>query len=386
MGVTRPFDLTDHAHRRYNPLTREWLLVSPHRTKRPWLGQVETPPSEERPRYDPTCYLCPGNERAGGARNPLYTSTFVFDNDFSALGLETMVAATAVGPPTGRVDEGQPFDTAQDRPFDIAQGELLVARAEQGICRVICFSPRHDLTLPEMTLPAIRRVVDVWAEQYQELGSLPQIGHVQIFENKGAMMGASNQHPHGQAWANMSLPHEPAKELAAQTDYWQQNRSCLLCDYLGLEERLHERLICSNDHFVALVPFWAVWPFETLLLSRRHVPSLLELTDGERDSLAAIVQELTTRYDNLFQISFPYSMGLHQQPTQGRDFAGWHLHAHTYPPLLRSATVRKFMVGYELLAEPQRDIPAEAAAARLREVDAVHYRQRVGIGSAGQDA
>lgn len=349
--MTERFGPTDHPHRRYNPLTREWILVSPHRTQRPWLGQVEKLPPEERPRYDPQCYLCPGNERAGGVRNPLYTETFVFDNDFSALLLDT---------PAGKVDE---------------RG-LLVARSERGICRVICFSPRHDLTLPEMDPADIRKVVDVWAEQTEELGAWPQINHVQVFENKGAMMGASNPHPHGQVWANESIPHEPAKELAAQTDYWQEKRSCLLCDYLALEEKVQERLVCQNEHFVALVPFWAIWPFETLLLSRRHVPSLLELTGAERDGLAEIIKRLTTKYDNLFEISFPYSMGFHQRPTDGRDYPGWHLHVHTYPPLLRSATVRKFMVGYEMLAEPQRDIPAEAAATRLRELPERHYRRR----------
>jgi UDPglucose--hexose-1-phosphate uridylyltransferase len=250
-----------------------------------------------------------------------------------------------------------------------------VARTERGICRVICFSPRHDLTLPEMELEDIRGVVDVWAAQCEELGALPQIRHVQIFENKGAMMGASNPHPHGQVWANESLPNEPAKELAAQTAYWQERGDCLLCDYLALEERLGERLVCRNEHFTALVPFWAFWPFETMLLSRRHVASLLDLTDAERDGLAEILQRLLTRYDNLFEVSFPYSMGFHQQPTDGRVHPGWHLHAHAYPPLLRSATVRKFMVGYEMLAEPQRDIPAEAAAARLRAAPEVHYRQ-----------
>jgi len=353
------FDLAEHPHRRYNPLIREWVLVSPHRVRRPWRGQVEKPPEEERPRYDPQCYLCPGNERAGGVRNPQYTGTFVFDNDFSALLLDT---------PEGALDERG--------PFGFAQGRLLVARSERGLCRVVCFSPRHDLTLPEMSLADIRRVVDVWAEQYEELGARPEINHVQIFENKGAMMGASNPHPHGQIWAGESLPNEPAKELAALTDYWREHRSCMLCDYLALEEKLQERIVCANDHFVALVPFWAVWPFETMLLSRRHVPSLLELTAAERDGMAEIIKRLTTKYDNLFEVSFPYSMGFHQQPTDGRDYPAWHLHAHYYPPLLRSATVRKFMVGYEMLAEPQRDIPAEAAAQRLRDSPDVHYRNR----------
>lgn len=345
------FDLRDHPHRRYNPLTREWILVSPHRTKRPWLGQVEKPPPVELPRYDPLCYLCPGNERAGGVRNPHYRGTFVFDNDFSALLLDT---------PEGALEE---------------RG-LLLARSERGVCRVVCFSPRHDLTLPEMSLADIRQVVDVWAEQTEELGGRSEINHVQVFENKGAMMGASNPHPHGQIWAGESLPNELVKELAAQTDYWQEKRSCLLCDYLALEEKLGERIVCQNECFVVLVPFWAVWPFETMLLSRRHLSSLPELTDPERDGLAEIIRRLTTKYDNLFEISFPYSMGFHQRPTDGRDYPAWHFHAHYYPPLLRSATVRKFMVGYEMLAEPQRDIPAEAAAARLRALPEVHYKQR----------
>ena len=365
--MTDTFDLSDHPHRRYNPLTREWILVSPHRTRRPWLGQVEKPPPVERPRYDPGCYLCPGNARAGGVRNPDYTKTFVFDNDFSALLLDT---------PEGEVDEREPFGRVHPEQGRGAQDRLLVARSERGICRVICFSPRHDLTLPEMTVADIRNVVDVWAEQFEELGARPQINYVQVFENKGSMMGASNPHPHGQVWANETLPNEPAKELASQTTYWQERHSCLLCDVLALEETLGERIVCQNEHFVALVPFWATWPFETILLSRRHVGSLLELTQAERDGLAEIIQRLTTKYDNLFEVSFPYSMGFHQQPTDGRDYPAWHLHAHYYPPLLRSATVRKFMVGYEMLAEPQRDIPAEAAAARLREVPEVHYRQR----------
>ena len=371
------FGLSNNSpHRRYNPLTREWVLVSPHRNQRPWLGQVEKPAPEERPRYDPICYLCPGNERAGGAHNPHYEETFVFENDFAALLPETM--------PDDSTTASEPTEASQDVPFDqarrirAAQDEhsLLVARAEPGVCRVICFSPRHDLTLPEMELPDIRRVVNVWAAQMEELGSLPQINHVQIFENKGAMMGASNPHPHGQVWASMTLPNEPAKELAAQTEYLQEQGSCLLCDYLALEERLGERLVCANEYFAVLVPFWAVWPFETLLLSRRHVGSLPELSGAERDSLADIIRQLTTCYDNLFEVSFPYSMGFHQRPTDGHDYPGLHLHAHYYPPLLRSATVRKFMVGYEMLAEPQRDIPAEAAAARLRELPETHYKLR----------
>ena len=364
--MSHTFSLSEHPHRRYNPLTREWILVSPHRTRRPWLGQVEEAPPEERPRYDPSCYLCPGNERAGGAHNPHYTETFVFDNDFSALLLDT-----------SKGDTGESDSLGVSLPNGPLLAEpLLMARRERGICRVTCFSPRHDLTLPEMDTPDIRKVVDVWAAQCDELGALPQVTYVQVFENKGTMMGASNPHPHGQVWANVSLPNEPAKELATQTSYWQEQGSCLLCDYVALEEKLGERLVCQNDHFLALVPFWAVWPFETMLLSRRHTGSLPALTNAERDSLAEIMQRLTTKYDNLFQVAFPYSMGFHQKPTDGRPYVSWHLHAHYYPPLLRSATVRKFMVGYEMLAEPQRDIPAEAAATRLREQSEVHYQLR----------
>ncbi len=344
------FNLNDHPHRRLNPLTREWVLVSPHRTRRPWQGQVERMPAKQRPAYDPTCYLCPGNSRAGGAVNPPYTSTFVFTNDFAALLLDAP-------------------------PGEFNQGGLLVARSEPGTCRVICFSPRHDLTLPEMELDAIRRVVDVWADEYVRLGADPRINHVQIFENKGEMMGCSNPHPHGQIWANATVPVEPAKEAAALAAYREEHRSCLLCDYLALEERSGERIVCANDEFVVVVPFWANWPFETLLISRRHTPSLDQLDDEERDGLADIIRQLTIRYDNLFEVSFPYSMGFHQQPTDGRDHAEWHLHAHYYPPLLRSATVRKFMVGYEMLGNPQRDLTPEASAARLRGLSLIHYKQ-----------
>ncbi len=344
------FNLTDHPHRRFNPLTGEWVLVSPHRTKRPWQGQMEKLPPETRLSYDPTCYLCPGNTRAGGAVNPHYEHTFVFDNDFAAL-LPTAVV--------GLVD---------------AAG-LLRAEPVRGVCRVLCFSPRHDLTLPEMSPDAIRRVIDLWAVQTTELAALPYIGHVQIFENRGAMMGASNPHPHGQVWATELVPNEPAKEAARQAAYFEQHGRPLLADYLGLELAAGERIVCANDEWVALVPFWAVWPFETMLLPRRPVATLPELDDAGRAGLADILKRLTTRYDNLFETPFPYSMGWHQRPCDGRPYEGWLLHAHFYPPLLRSATVRKFMVGFEMLGEPQRDIPAEAAAARLRSLSEIHYRQ-----------
>ena len=342
-------NLFSNPHRRYNPLTNEWILVSPHRTDRPWQGQVEKLPPDTRPSYDPACYLCPGNERAGGIRNLQYDSTFVFQNDFSALLRDTPLEA-------------------------LDQRGLVRATSERGLCRVICFSPRHDWTLPDMPLPDIRRVVDVWAEQTTELGALDFIHYVQIFENKGAMMGCSNPHPHCQVWANESVPTEPAKELRSLSAYLDGHGTCLLCDYVALELAAGERIVLQNEHFVALVPFWAVWPFETMVLARRHVGSLPDLTGPERDALADLIKRLTTRYDNLFEVSFPYSMGWHQSPTDGDSHVETHLHAHYYPPLLRSATVRKHMVGYEMLGNPQRDLTAETTAERLREMSEVLHR------------
>lgn len=335
-------DLQSYPHRRRNPLTGDWVLVSPHRTQRPWQGQVETTAVETSPHHDPGCYLCPGNARSGGILNPAYQGTFVFDNDFPAL---------------------RPGVPAAESTAD----ELFEARTEQGICRVICYSPRHDLTLAGMRAVEIRGVVDTWAEQTRELGSRPDIASVQIFENRGAMMGASNPHPHGQVWANASVPNELRRELSRQHDYHARRRSCLLCDYLAAELSRGERLVCANEHFAAVVPFWAVWPFETLLIGRRHTRDLAELDDEERSGLADVLGRLTAGYDALFGVPFPYTMGWHQRPTDGADHAPHHLHAHFYPPLLRSATVRKFMVGYELLGMPQRDITPESAAARLRE-------------------
>lgn len=340
-SITQAFVPTEHPHRRMNLLTNEWVLVSPHRTKRPWLGQVERLPPDTRPRHDPSCYLCPGNERAGGLHNPDYTSTFVFTNDFAAL-----------------LPDGPRGEVSTSRFFRQS--------AETGECRVICFHPRHDLTLPQMEVAEIRTVVDVWAQQIVELGGRPEINYVQVFENKGAAMGASNPHPHGQVWANYSVPLEPSKEDACQRAWSVENGSVLLIDYLRAELDAGERVVVENDEWVVVCPFWAVWPFETLLLPRRHVTELPALDDAQRDALAAILKSLTILYDRLFEVSFPYSMGWHGQPTDGADHPHWQLHAHFYPPLLRSATVRKFMVGYELLANPQRDITAEQAAARLR--------------------
>ena len=345
------FSLTDHPHRRYNALTDEWVLVSPHRARRPWHGQVEKKLDQRRPRFDPQCYLCPGNTRAGGLQNPAYTKTYVFDNDFSAL-----------------------------LP-DISQGEssndhLMLARAERGICRVICFSPRHDLTLAEMEAADIRQVVDQWSVQYKELGDRQYINYVQIFENKGAVMGCSNPHPHGQIWAQETIPGEPAKELQQMNGYLERHGSTLLGDYLEKELLADERIVCANEAFVALVPFWAVWPFETIILCRRQVAHIGEMNEEEKNALAAILKGLTTRYDNLFKNSFPYSAGLHQAPTDGRPHPEWDFHIHFYPPLLRSATIKKFMVGYEMLANPQRDITPETSAKQLRTLSEIHYNPK----------
>ena len=347
-------------HRRLNPLTGEYILVSPHRARRPWQGAVEKVPPENLPEYDPNCYLCPGNNRAGGKRNPEYASTFVFDNDFPALlPPEVRDQSVAQGNLSASLDAG-----------------LFVAEPDTGICRVVCFAPRHDLTLPELNQEEIEAVIHTWTEQTIDLGNRDYIRYVQVFENKGEMMGCSNPHPHSQIWSSFSIPTEPAKELRSQTDYLDQHLSCLLCDYLAAEKASGERLVLVNEHFTVLVPYWAIWPFETMLISHRHFASLPDLIPSEVSALADILQQITTRYDNMFEISFPYSMGFHQAPTDGEIYPGWHFHAHYYPPLLRSATVRKFMVGYEMLASPQRDLTPETAAARLRDLSGVHYRRQ----------
>ena len=342
------FNPTDHPHRRLNLLTGEYVLVSPHRTKRPWQGQVERAPQNKRPAHDPKCYLCPGNERAGSVRNPDYDGTFIFTNDYAAL--------------------------LPDNPhFHSKPGSMFQIESVQGTSRLVCFSPRHDLTLGEMALIDIRRVIDVWAEQVTELGKTYE--WVQVFENRGEMMGASNPHPHGQIWAGNFLPNEAAREDRNQSYYFDTYADVLLLEYARQEAQNGERTVVINDHWLVVVPYWATWPFETLLMPRHHTLRLPDLEDDRRDALADILKRLLTRYDNLFETSFPYSMGWHGAPTMHGDYRHWHLHAHFYPPLLRSATVRKFMVGYELLAEAQRDLTPEQAAERLRALSDVHYKQ-----------
>ena len=344
-------ELLSSPHKRFNPLLREWVLVSPQRTRRPWQGKVEKLVAAPSVLYDPDCYLCPGNKRAGGKQTPQYTETYAFDNDFPAL-----------------LPEGE--------SLHYEGNGLLVAQTDRGLCRVLCFSPRHDLTVPRLTSRELRGVIDAWTEQFSTLAQVPWVRHVQIFENRGELMGASNPHPHCQIWANATVPNLPAREDESLRAYRAEKHSCLLCDYLQLELHRLERVVCQNDAFAALVPFWAVWPFETLVLSKRHVGSLDLLKEGERDLLGDILRRVTIRYDNLFESAFPYSMGFHQQPTDGEPHEAWHLHAHYFPPLLRSATVRKFMVGYELLASPQRDLTPEAATIRLIEAGETHYLDR----------
>jgi len=344
------FDFVTYPHRRFNPLLGQWVLVSPHRTKRPWLGQVEQIAPDQRVTYDSNCYLCPGNPRAGIATNPHYDSTFVFTNDFPALLPNTPEC-------------------------EVSHKTLLQTESVRGECRVICYSPRHDLTLAEMSAFDIRKVVEVWTVQSKELSK--HYSSVQIFENKGSVMGCSNPHPHGQIWAGNFLPNEIANENLQQLRYLQNHRSPLLLDYARKEIREGERVVEHTKYWLAVVPFWAVWPFEFLLLPLRHLMRFSELTLPERVDLAEILRAILVRYDNLFQVSFPYSMGWHSAPNVEEDSTHWQLHAHFYPPLLRSATVKKFMVGYEMLAEAQRDLTAEQAAQRLREVSTSHFQENL---------
>jgi UDPglucose--hexose-1-phosphate uridylyltransferase len=344
------FDINEDPHRRYNPLINEWVLVSPHRAKRPWQGQNERISDEVLPEYDPTCYLCPGNTRANGAVNPIFKDCFVFENDFAAM--------------------------KQDEIFfeEIEANTFFKALPERGISRVVCFSPQHNITLPEMPLGAIENIVRTWQNEYRSLGSIDYINYVQIFENKGSVMGCSNPHPHGQIWAQSSLPTAVEKTQHNLKVYFNTHGRNLLQDYLNEELKLGDRIVIENQHFVALVPFWAIWPFETMIISKRHLGKITDFTGAEITDFALTLKQLTTKYDNLFKTSFPYSSGIHQTPTDGLLHPEWQFHMHFYPPLLRSATIKKFMVGYEMMGESQRDITPEKSAQMLKEQSDLHYK------------
>lgn len=333
-------DLQDYSHRRYNILTGEWVLVSPHRTKRPWQGKQEKLSNEVRPTYDPTCYLCPGNTRINGEVNPAYSDVFVFTNDFAALQKDT-------------------------KPFQVNKG-LLKAESESGVCKVICFSPDHSKSLPDMNVEDIQKVIHTWQKEFKNLGAEEGVNHVQIFENKGDIMGCSNPHPHGQIWSQSTIPNEVSKKDHHQKLYFQEKKSSLLGDYLQQELALNERIIWQNDDFVVLTPFWAVWPFEAMIVPIKQHQDILSISAKESLSYATAISKLTRAYDRLFDCSFPYSAGIHQAPTNGLDNSHWHWHMSFYPPLLRSATVKKFMVGYEMFGTPQRDITPEQAVERLK--------------------
>ncbi|MDG1228100.1 MAG: UDP-glucose--hexose-1-phosphate uridylyltransferase [Polaribacter sp.] len=334
-------NLQDYSHKRYNILTGEWVLVSPHRAKRPWQGQNEAVNNEKRPSYDESCYLCPGNTRINGEVNPEYTDVFVFTNDFAALQNDS---------PTFNVNDG-----------------LLKAQSETGICKVICFSPDHSKSLADMSASEIQKVVFTWQKEFKELSENPKINYVQIFENKGAVMGCSNPHPHGQIWSQSSLPNEVLKKNTQQLDYYNINKSSLLGDYLIQELDKNERIIFENDGFVILVPFWAVWPFEAMIVPKKQQVNILEMTEDETLQYGEAIAVLTKAYDQIFNTSFPYSSGIHQAPTDGNTNKHWHWHMSFYPPLLRSASVKKFMVGYEMFGTPQRDITPEQAVKMIKD-------------------
>ena len=335
-------NLQDYSHKRFNILTGEWVLVSPHRAKRPWQGQNEAVNNEVRPAHDPSCYLCSGNTRINGEVNPKYTDVFIFTNDFAALQNNS---------PSFQVDEG-----------------LFKAQSETGICKVICFSPDHSKSLADMTAEEIQKVVFAWQKEYETLGKEPSINYVQIFENKGAVMGCSNPHPHGQIWSQSTLPNEVDKKNTQQLEYYKNHKMSILEKYIQQELEANERIIFQNDAFVVLVPFWAIWPFETMIVPKKHKKNISELNDDEALQFAEAIAVITKTYDKLFNTSFPYSSGIHQAPTNGEDNSHWHFHMSFYPPLLRSATVKKFMVGYEMFGTPQRDITAEQAAQRLKDL------------------
>jgi UDPglucose--hexose-1-phosphate uridylyltransferase len=343
------FNQDIHPHRRYNPLLDEWILVSPQRALRPWQGQTEALNEEQRSSHDENCYLCPGNQRSNGIQNEAYTSTFVFENDFSALMNE----------PVDQLD---------------AESSFFQSKAERGINKVVCFSPNHSLTLAEMSIQELLSIVETWTNEYKSLGSLDYINHVQIFENKGSVMGCSNPHPHGQIWAQESIPTQVAKTHQQLLNYHKKNGSPMLLDYVQEETSKQERLIAENEHFVLLVPFWATWPFETMIVSKFPCENLTELTPAQQLSFVEMIQCITVKYDNLFHCSFPYSAGIHQAPTDGENHPEWTMHMHFYPPLLRSASVKKFQVGYEMLGEAQRDITPEQSAERLRSLSTIHYK------------
>lgn len=357
--------LFEIPHRRYNPLTDSWVLVSPHRSNRPWQGQVEKTNADTRPSHDPTCYLCARNTRANGEKNPDYKNVYVFDNDFAAI-YSYQLSAVSSQQTEEKKDllRTDSLKLIADSSKLIADS-LFISQAESGICRVICFSPQHNLTIPEMPVADIRKVVDAWVAEYAALSKIKFIEHVQIFENKGAVMGCSNPHPHGQIWAQSSIPDEPLKKQKAQLKYFSKNKKTLLSDYLEQELEKKERILFQNAHFVGLVPFWAVWPFEAMLIPKRPMARITDMNESEKTGFADAYKQLTMMYDRLFQTSFPYSAGIHQAPTDGKAHPEWHFHKVFYPPLLRSATVKKFMVGYEMLANAQRDITPEKAALLL---------------------